>query len=85
MLRAKLSCQRFVPCKTDFKKNPTVLQSISYKKKRSLPTLLDINQKLFESVTEFKYFRQKGAINRGRQFIKGRMLFEEIWYSLMLL
>ena len=34
---------------------------------------------LFENGTEFKYFRQRGAINRGRQFIKRRLLFEEIW------
>ena len=29
------------------RKKPTVLQSISYKNKRSLPTLLDIDQKKF--------------------------------------
>jgi len=40
---------------------------------------------LFERGNEFKYFRQRGAINRGRRFIKGPMLFEEIWYLLILL
>ena len=35
---------------------------------------------LLEGSDYFKYFRQRGAIIRGRQLIEGRLLFEEIRY-----
>ena len=35
---------------------------------------------LFEEGDYFKYFRQRGAIIRGRRLIEGRLLFEEIRY-----
>ena len=37
--------------------------------------------RLFEGDGYFKYFRQREAIIRGKQLIKGRLLFEEIGYN----
>ena len=34
--------------------------------------------RLFEGGDYFKYFRQRGAIIRGRRLIERRLLFEEI-------
>ena len=34
---------------------------------------------LFEGGSYFKYCHQRGVIIRGRQLIKGRLLFKEIW------
>ena len=34
--------------------------------------------RLFEGGDYFKYFRQRGAIIRGRRLIEGQLLFEEI-------
>ena len=33
--------------------------------------------RLFKGGDYFKYFRQRGAIIRGRRLIKGQLLFEE--------
>ena len=35
---------------------------------------------LFKRADYFKCFRQRGVIIRDRRLIKGRLLFEEIWY-----
>ena len=40
-----------------------------------------VGGRLFEEGDYFKYFRQRGAIIQGRRLIRGRLLFEEIWYS----
>ena len=39
--------------------------------------------RLFEGGDYFKYFGQRGAIIRGRRLIEGRLLFEEIRYTVL--